>query len=240
MKKFVQGKSCQTITEGFVERQLKKLEEFDKVQGEKDTSRLRNALTFIKMRELFAKHDYRTIQLRLAEADYYDMPLEKRGEFLKTPVETLCKTMVMENTAYASEYAGDYYPKYICTIVQYVASLNSDKMMKAVRDYQHANCPDKKAPRSAFNFRVLEEAQSDEFSGYGHNGVTPFFFAKPLPIFLSKAIEELGHGYLWLGGGDTDIKLRIAISELVSKSETPVIIADLSNSKKTALAGDEN
>lgn len=63
--------------------------------------------------------------------------------------------------------------------MQYCATLNSDKMMKAVRDYQHMNVPDKKATRSAFNFRVCEESLSDSMSGYGHNGVTPLFFQTP-------------------------------------------------------------
>ena len=73
----------------------------------------------------------------------------------------------------------DFYPRYICTIVQYCGSLNSDKMMKAVRDYQHSHTPDKKVTRSALNFRVCDESVSDEMSGYGHNGVTPFFFKSP-------------------------------------------------------------
>lgn len=72
-----------------------------------------------------------------------------------------------------------FYPRYICTVVQYCATLNSDKMLKAVRDYQHKNVPDKKATRSAFNYRVLEESVSDTMSGYGHNGVTPFYFVSP-------------------------------------------------------------
>ena len=116
--------------------------------------------------------------------------------------------------------------------MQYCATLNSDKMMKAVRDFQHAHVPTKKAPRAAFNFRVCEEQLSDQMSGYGHNGVTPVFFVTPMPIFLSEAVVDLGHGWLWLGGGDTDIKLRVAVEELKAKAEAPFIIADISNPKK--------
>ena len=68
-------------------------------------------------------------------------------------------------------------------------------------------------------------------SGYGHNGVTPVFFVTPLPTFVAEAIVQLGHGWLWLGGGDIDIKLRISIDELKTKAEAPVVIADISNPK---------
>lgn len=177
MKKFVQGKEANTAIEKFIEQNLEGLEANN--LGEKETARVRNIFTFLKMKELFIREGYLTAELRIAEADYYSMTLADRGRFLQTPVESLCKTMVMENTAYNAEYAGPHYPQYVCCVVQYCATLNSDKLMKAFREYQHAHNPDKKVPRSAINLRVCDEAKSDGLSGYGHNGVTPFFFANP-------------------------------------------------------------
>jgi hypothetical protein len=52
-----------------------------------------------------------------------------------------------------------------------------------------------------------------------------------IPIFVAQAIADLPGKFLWLGGGDTDIKLRIALDELQKKSEVPVIIDDISNPK---------
>ena len=119
--------------------------------------------------------------------------------------------------------------------MQYCAALSSDKMAKAARDFQHSRDPARKAPRSAFNFRVCDEPLSDKLSGYGHNGVTPVFCAAPMPVFLAEAVVKLGHGWLWLGGGDTDIKLRIAIDELIAKAEAPVVVADISNPRNNLL-----
>lgn len=50
-----------------------------------------------------------------------------------------------------------------------------------------------------------------------------------MPIFVAEAIPALGHGWLWLGGGDTDIKLRVDLQEMKDKAEAPVIVADISN-----------
>jgi hypothetical protein len=177
MKKFVQGKSENTAIEKYVEKHLSGLE--SAVSDDKEVARIRNIFTFLKMKELFIREGFLSTNLVIAEPNYYSLSLAERGRFLQTPIESLCKTMVMENTAYNPEYAGPYYPQYVCCVVQYCATLNSDKLMKAYRDYQHSHCPEKKVPRSAINLRVCEESKSDGMSGYGHNGVTPFFFATP-------------------------------------------------------------
>jgi len=230
LKTYLQGRPASTLVEAFVDRHLSDLAKAG--LDEKETARLRNGLTFLKMKELCLRAGLASAHLRLADSDYYDRELHERAVFLGSPVETLCKTMVMENTAFQTDLAGPHYPRFICTVVQYCATLNSDKMMKAVREWHQTHCPEKKASRSAFNFRVCEESESDRLSGYGHNGVTPLFFAEPVPVFVAKAIEDVGVGYLWLGGGDTDIKLRVSLAELREKAGVEVVVADISNPKK--------
>jgi hypothetical protein len=46
--------------------------------------------------------------------------------------------------------------------------------------------------------------------------------------FVSQAIADTGLGYLWLGGGDTDVKLRVALHEWIAKTTVPVLVSDLS------------
>lgn len=52
-----------------------------------------------------------------------------------------------------------------------------------------------------------------------------------IPVFIAKAIEDLSGGFLWLGGGDTDIKLRVSLKEFERKAGVPVIVSDISNPK---------
>lgn len=56
-----------------------------------------------------------------APEDYYEWGLEKRMQFLQAPsIYSLCKTIVMKNSAFREENAGDpYYPRYIMVISQY-------------------------------------------------------------------------------------------------------------------------
>lgn len=106
LKKFVQGKSSNTLIEGFLEARISHLEELEKKCSEQDIARYRNCYTMVKMQELLVRHGFTSVQLRLAEPNYYDLKLEERAQFLKTGKEYLCKSMIMENTAYNPEFEG--------------------------------------------------------------------------------------------------------------------------------------
>ena len=106
ISRFVQGRPSSTAVEQFVERNLPHLVKMEEAITQQEASRLRNVLTMGKMRELFIRHDYRSAFLKLADSDYYDKSLEDRARFLQSPVDNLCKTMIMENTSYNTEYEG--------------------------------------------------------------------------------------------------------------------------------------
>ena len=74
----------------------------------------------LKMMKRFkVDNGFRSIKMANAPWDYYKWSLEKRAVFLGAPnAESLCKTMIMENTAYREENASDpHYPKYLVVIV---------------------------------------------------------------------------------------------------------------------------
>ena len=70
-----------------------------------------------------------------------------------------------------------FYEQFVCVIVQYSTSLNNEKLIKILKNYQNQNC-ENKTPRKGFNFRLAKENQSAELSGYRHNAVTPFLLKK--------------------------------------------------------------
>ena len=38
-----------------------------------------------------------------------------------------------------------------------------------------------------------------------------------IPIILASAIEEVSPPFIWMGGGEVDLKLRFDVAELVEK-----------------------
>ena len=106
LKKFIQGKPANSLIEGFLEKHKQYLEDLDKSSSDKEIARYRNCFTMVKMRELFIRGGFSSVQLKLSEPEYYEMSLNQRAQFLNTSQEYLCKTMIMENTSYNPEFEG--------------------------------------------------------------------------------------------------------------------------------------
>lgn len=70
----------------------------------------------------------------IADDTYYSKSLEERREILRAPSTAyLCKTIIMENTAYEEKLECPNYPRYICVVFQYLRKFHSDKLEKLMR-----------------------------------------------------------------------------------------------------------
>ncbi|OQR81403.1 hypothetical protein THRCLA_11762 [Thraustotheca clavata] len=113
----------------------------------------------------------------------------------------------MENVAWKEEMTN--VPRYVCVIVQYEAKVNADKVAKLIRDAGK----DVKVSRKQVNFQHAATHVSDEITGFQFNGVSPFGMKTPIPVIVSSAILDLG--YIWLGAGAVDVKLRMAVTDVI-------------------------
>ena len=107
-----------------------------------------------------------------ANPPYYEQSLEWRRDRLSAnSVEELCKSVVLENTKLdASSEAGRV--RCVLVIVQYVAKLHKEKLIKVVQGMESA----KGLPplgKKQYNMRLLEGTACQKMTGYGHNAVTP-------------------------------------------------------------------
>ena len=85
-----------------------------------------------------------------------------------------------------------------------------------LRDLIHSLRPiDQRLAKRRFNFRMASEDKNNELTGYYHNAVSPFGLAYNLPIVICKRCVELDPSYLYLGGGEVDVKLGISVSDLI-------------------------
>lgn len=92
--------------------------------------------------------------------------ISARQSFSKTPDTT-------PNTKYSSLYLqGPFYPKYVAVMVQYVAKINTEKLNKEIKNVQNQK-GEEKAGKQHFHFRLVEDKESSEMTGYEHNGVVP-------------------------------------------------------------------
>ena len=127
-----------------------------------------------RMIEFFTKNKIYSYKIVEAGTDYYDKTLKERQNILGAhSVDVLCKTIILENTAFDEKYASDYYKKYYVTIVQYTNEFNAEKIGKFLKGIQNAKC-ENKLSKKYFHFRLAEKELAFDMTGYRFNAITPF------------------------------------------------------------------
>lgn len=129
----------------------------------------------------------------------------------------------MENTNYDPAYASPLYPRYVAIVIQYIAKIDAEKVMKWAR---HMN-QHQKLGKGKFHFRLAPEEVAYELTGYRYNSLTPYLMNAKIPLIISDKITKLPGRFFWIGGGHVDIKLRLGIQECVDKYDDNVYFADV-------------
>uniref|UniRef100_A0A6B2LLK3 YbaK/aminoacyl-tRNA synthetase-associated domain-containing protein n=1 Tax=Arcella intermedia TaxID=1963864 RepID=A0A6B2LLK3_9EUKA len=127
-------------------------------------------------------------------------------------VHYLCKSLIIENTCFSefSEYADKDYCRFYCIIIQYSTSYAGHKLFKFLRGLK--NPP---LPKKMYHFRLAEEKESIALTGYEHNAICPFGMKYEMPYVLSERISHFQDSYIWLGGGDVNLKLGIKVNQFI-------------------------
>ena len=72
-------------------------------------------------------------------------------------------------------------------------------------------------PKKRFNFRLAKEEISDQLTGFSHNSVSPFGLVSKIPVVLcQRIITTVNPRYIYLGGGEVDLKLGISIQDFMT------------------------
>ncbi|RUS25805.1 YbaK/aminoacyl-tRNA synthetase-associated domain-containing protein [Jimgerdemannia flammicorona] len=111
--------------------------------------------------------------------------------------------------------------KYYCVIVQYVASINTQKLMNYVRALNN-----NLISRKNYNMRLTSPENSLALTGFDYGGVSPIGMKQPVPVILSEAIVELQPPVFFLGAGHVDWKIAMPIDDFLKA--TKCFMADLS------------
>lgn len=180
------------------------------------------------LRGYFLGLKLRSAYMKRTPKDYYEWTLEQRRALLEAPSTFyLCKTIIMENSAYAEEYAAEpWYYRYVAVIIQYEDKLNAEKVMKLMKSLQNDHVSKAKVSKKHFHFRLADEAVAQQLTGYGYNATTPFLMKTSMPIILTARVAELQPAYFWMGGGEVELKLGMSVSEFVQV--TKAYVADVS------------
>jgi len=209
------------------------------------TSQMRRA-----RRHVETSHCYSS-QWILCPSNYYDLTLEERKEILGAQnTSQLCKACLFENKNYkptdnggnGSAAAASVDPtnsQYYLVVVQYVESIDMKKLASELRGLRPSG-QTRLDPNYFSDLRLAPEDVSETLTGYGHNGVSPFgMLDSTIPIIVCKNIvENVWPKFIWMGGGDKDWKLGMAVTEFISALNA--IVLDVSEPRTLMQVGGTN
>ena len=83
-----------------------------------------------------------------------------------------------------------------------------------------------------FPLHSAPEKVNDEMTGFLHNAVCPFGIATPIPILICASCLQLSPPFIWMGGGEVDVKLGIPVKDFIRA--TGSLVADISQPRNDA------
>ncbi|GAM21201.1 hypothetical protein SAMD00019534_043760 [Acytostelium subglobosum LB1] len=165
---------------------------------------------------------------------YYTWTLEQRACYLDAPSpDHLCKSIIMENIdCVNSDMSDPFNSRYYLVIIQYTTKIQNQKVLKFVKSLgsqsRQSNQPLSKAN---YRFTLATSEASHRMTGFEYNAVCPIATIDRIPIIVSQAILSLKNQVVWLGGGETDLKLVVDINEFIQKvqdnANNKVFVADV-------------
>lgn len=106
----------------------------------------------------------------------------KSSAFLDCNIEHLCKSIIVENTAYAKKSINHAYGgRYLCIIVQYQEKLDAEQLSRFVCALV-AKETGIAVARKYFSFQRAPKDVCAERTGFEHNGVSPFGSKQFFPV----------------------------------------------------------
>ena len=125
------------------------------------------------MIEYFLKNKIYSYKIIEANPNYYDLSLFERMKVLgAASIDVLCKTIILENTAFDEKYESNSYKRYYVSIVQYTNEFNGEKIGKLMKSIQNAKNLHKLSNKF-FHFRLAKNEVAYEMTGYRFNCITP-------------------------------------------------------------------
>ncbi|EFA85895.1 hypothetical protein PPL_01127 [Heterostelium album PN500] len=185
-------------------------------------------------------------KLQRVPSPYYTWTLEQRANYLGAPSKQyLCKSIIMENTECVNQDMSDpFNSRYYLVIIQYTTKIQNQKVLKFVKSLQSQSSSSTAVSGANYRFTLAQSEASHAMTGFEYNAVCPIATKVNIPIVISKSIFSLPNPTVWLGGGETDLKLVVDINEFKEKVENNaknhVFIADVVYDQQSTTTSNNN
>jgi hypothetical protein len=180
-----------------------------------------------RLTEYFLANNVYSFNLVEAPSNYYELTLDQRKEILKCHTkDIICKSIILENTAYDNTIQHELYQRYYLTIVQYVNEFNAEKIAKNLKTYLNTKYNLKLANKH-FHFRLAKNEVAFEMTGFTFNAIGPFLMkCSDLKILFPMNLYNIYPQYFYVGGGEYELKVGITVDDFMKLLGKNTIVLD--------------
>lgn len=181
----------------------------------------------------FLKEKIYSYKLFEVPTDYYKRPLEERRDLLGISNKAgICKSVIVENTAFDENIKCEIYKRYYLIVVQYTNEFYAEGICRNLKAYINKKY-NIKIPKSKYHLRVCDKKAAYDMTGFTFNGIGPYlmkendmFFIFPLTLY------RLYPNFFTLGGGHRDLKVGVSVSDFMKLFGDRTIVLDTDPEKE--------
>ena len=127
---------------------------------------------------------------------------------------------MLENTwGTTKDCSNKYNSRFYAVIVQYTSRLATPTLEKYVRSLIPG------ASRNNYHLRSAKAEDVARLTYASYNGVCPIGNKVDIPIILSARLLDVPTGWMWVGGGEPELKLAFPVQEFIK--HTGCFVADI-------------
>lgn len=121
--------------------------------------------------------------------------------------------------------------QYLILLISYNLLLTLAKFeTERLRTFVHELLPqEERLAKKRYHFVLAEEESSYLLTGFGHNAICPLGMLVKLPVIICSRCVNVSPSFIFLGGGEVDLKLGISIPDLIRS--TGAMIANISEAR---------
>lgn len=141
-------------------------------------------------------------------------------------IHQLCKTIILENTrGTTTDCSNKLNSRFYAVIVQYTSRLQTAQLEKFVRSLVPG------ASRNNYHLRSAKPEDVARLTGAEFNGVCPIGNTVDIPIVLSERLLNVPTGWMFVGGGEPELKLSFPVADFIK--QTGCFVADIAEDGMT-------
>lgn len=181
----------------------------------------------LRLTNYLMKNKIYSFKLAEVPSYYYKRTLEERRQLVDTYTKaSLCKSVIVENTAFDDKIKCPIYRRYYLIVVQYVNEFYAEGICRILKAYINEKYG-LKISKSKYHLRVCDKKTAYEMTGFTFNGIGPYLMKENNLLFIfPMSLYKMYPNFFFLGGGHRDLKVGVSVNDFMKLFGDRTLVLD--------------